>query len=121
MERYEEEEDKELEEEEEDKLERREEEEDKEVWFEVVKIRLQALEEEEQPWERAEKHERLYPECTSLDLRDSGEEKSFDLPESPRPLSQETRNLTASELLLNKSVILIILIIILPIIMLIIW
>ncbi|CAL8261289.1 unnamed protein product [Gadus morhua 'NCC'] len=89
-------------EEEEDKLERREEEEDKEVWFEVVKIRLQALEDEEQTGERPEYHERLYPECTSLDLRDSVEEKSCDVPESPRPLSQETRNLTASELLLNN-------------------
>ncbi|XP_034027616.1 piezo-type mechanosensitive ion channel component 2 [Thalassophryne amazonica] len=45
-----------------------------------------------------------YPECTSLGFRagDSDEEKSLDLPESPRPLSQETRNLTASELLLNN-------------------
>lgn len=40
----------------------------------------------------------------SLGFRDSDGEKSLDLPESPRPLSQETRNLTASELLLNKSV-----------------
>lgn len=31
-------------------------------------------------------------------------EKSPDLPDSPRPLSQDARNLTASELLLNKSV-----------------
>lgn len=45
-----------------------------------------------------------YPECTSLDLRESDDEKSHDLPPSPRPLSQETRSLTASELLLNKSV-----------------
>uniref|UniRef100_A0A672GNJ7 Uncharacterized protein n=1 Tax=Salarias fasciatus TaxID=181472 RepID=A0A672GNJ7_SALFA len=35
---------------------------------------------------------------------ESDGEKSLDLPESPRPLSQETRNLTASELLLNKLV-----------------
>ncbi len=44
------------------------------------------------------------PECTSLKVRESDEEKSLDIPDSPRPLSQETRNLTASELLLNKSV-----------------
>ncbi|CAL8369473.1 unnamed protein product [Lota lota] len=88
--------------EEEDKSEQREEEEDKEALCEVVAQRDQALEEEEQTWERAEDHERLYPECTSLNLRDSVERKSFDIPESPRPLSQETRNLTASELLLNN-------------------
>lgn len=45
-----------------------------------------------------------YPECTSFEFRDSDDEKSLDLAESPRPLSQETRNLTASELLLNKLV-----------------
>lgn len=45
-----------------------------------------------------------YTECTSLGFRESDGEKSLNLPESPRPLSQETRNLTASELLLNKSV-----------------
>ncbi|KAI3357269.1 hypothetical protein L3Q82_015721 [Scortum barcoo] len=44
-----------------------------------------------------------YPECTSLDFRESDGEKSINLTQSPRPLSQETRNLTASELLLNKS------------------
>lgn len=44
------------------------------------------------------------PECTSLGFRESDGEKSLNLTESPRPLSQETRNLTASELLLNKSV-----------------
>ncbi|XP_031142000.1 piezo-type mechanosensitive ion channel component 2 [Sander lucioperca] len=43
-----------------------------------------------------------YPECTSLGFRESDGEKSLDLTESPRPLSQETRNLTASELLLNN-------------------
>ncbi|XP_041801905.1 piezo-type mechanosensitive ion channel component 2 [Chelmon rostratus] len=42
------------------------------------------------------------PECTSLGFRESDGEKSLDLTESPRPLSQETRNLTASELLLNN-------------------
>ncbi|XP_028266562.1 piezo-type mechanosensitive ion channel component 2 [Parambassis ranga] len=41
-----------------------------------------------------------YPECTSLDLRETDDENSP--PESPRPLSEETRNLTASELLLNN-------------------
>lgn len=45
-----------------------------------------------------------YPHCLSLDLRASDDEKSHDLTPSPRPLSQESRNLTASELLLNKSV-----------------
>ncbi|KAK1898996.1 Piezo-type mechanosensitive ion channel component 2, partial [Dissostichus eleginoides] len=44
---------------------------------------------------------RDYPECTSLSLRESDGEKSIDLLGSPRPLS-ETRNLTASELLLNN-------------------
>ncbi|KAM7412257.1 hypothetical protein PAMA_021957 [Pampus argenteus] len=42
------------------------------------------------------------PECTSLGFREGDGEKSLDLTESPRPLSQETRNLTASELLLNN-------------------
>lgn len=45
-----------------------------------------------------------HPECASLGFRESDGEKSLDLPDSPRPLSQETRNLTASELLLNKLV-----------------
>lgn len=45
-----------------------------------------------------------YPQCLSLDLRVSDDEKSHDLTPSPKPLSQESRNLTASELLLNKSV-----------------
>lgn len=44
------------------------------------------------------------PDQASLGFLESDEEKSFDLPDSPRPLSQEARNLTASELLLNKSV-----------------
>ncbi|KAI4823385.1 hypothetical protein KUCAC02_011971, partial [Chaenocephalus aceratus] len=39
--------------------------------------------------------------CTSLSLRESDGEKSINLLGSPRPLS-ETRNLTASELLLNN-------------------
>lgn len=45
-----------------------------------------------------------YPHCISLDLRASDDEKSHDPTPSPRPLSQESRKLTASELLLNKSV-----------------
>ncbi|XP_077433447.1 piezo-type mechanosensitive ion channel component 2 isoform X2 [Vanacampus margaritifer] len=43
-----------------------------------------------------------YPECTSLGFREEIIEISMDGSESPRPLSQERRNLTASELLLNK-------------------
>ncbi|XP_053280799.1 piezo-type mechanosensitive ion channel component 2 [Pleuronectes platessa] len=43
-----------------------------------------------------------YPECNLVGFRESDGEKSLDLTESPRPLSQETRNLTASELLLNN-------------------
>ncbi|KAK0137757.1 Piezo-type mechanosensitive ion channel component 2 [Merluccius polli] len=82
--------------------ERHKEEEDKEEWCEVVEPHDEALDEKDRMWERAEEHECLYPECISLDLRDSVEVKSFDIPEFPRPLSQETRNLTASELLLNN-------------------
>ncbi|XP_075993194.1 piezo-type mechanosensitive ion channel component 2 [Genypterus blacodes] len=53
--------------------------------------------------ERREEDECLdYPESTSLGLREGDDEISLDLLESPRPLSQETRNLTASELLLNN-------------------
>ncbi|KAE8293253.1 Piezo-type mechanosensitive ion channel component 2 Protein FAM38B [Larimichthys crocea] len=43
-----------------------------------------------------------YSESISLGFRESDGEKSLDLAETPRPLSQETRNLTASELLLNN-------------------
>ncbi|KAK5599952.1 hypothetical protein CRENBAI_012981 [Crenichthys baileyi] len=43
-----------------------------------------------------------YIECTSLDKQESDEEKSVNLTQSSRPLTQETRNLTASELLLNS-------------------
>ncbi|KAF6735527.1 Piezo-type mechanosensitive ion channel component 2 [Oryzias melastigma] len=43
-----------------------------------------------------------YADCGSLDHRESDGERSIDLTESQRPLSQETRNLTASELLLNN-------------------
>ncbi|XP_060912625.1 piezo-type mechanosensitive ion channel component 2 [Labrus mixtus] len=41
-------------------------------------------------------------ECMSLGFRESDGEKSLDLTEPLKPLSQETRNLTASELLLNN-------------------
>uniref|UniRef100_UPI0037E7B47C piezo-type mechanosensitive ion channel component 2 n=1 Tax=Semicossyphus pulcher TaxID=241346 RepID=UPI0037E7B47C len=43
-----------------------------------------------------------YQVCMSLGFRDSDDEKSLDLTEPLKPLSQETRNLTASELLLNN-------------------
>lgn len=42
------------------------------------------------------------PECVSLGFRDGDGEMSLELSEPLKPLSQETRNLTASELLLNK-------------------
>lgn len=45
-----------------------------------------------------------YSECSLLDIGESDGGKSLELIESLKPLSQETRNLTASELLLNKSV-----------------
>lgn len=45
-----------------------------------------------------------YPDEALVGSMESDGEKSLDIPDSPRPLSQETRNLTASELLLNKSV-----------------
>ncbi|XP_070695122.1 piezo-type mechanosensitive ion channel component 2 [Pempheris klunzingeri] len=73
-------------------------------------------EEEEEQEHREEDHEEMneetqrrdedecgdYPECTSLSFRESDGEKSLDCAGSPRPLSEETRNLTASELLLNN-------------------
>ncbi|CAG6021218.1 unnamed protein product [Menidia menidia] len=43
-----------------------------------------------------------HAECMSQDMGESYGDRSLDLPDSPRPLSQETRNLTASELLLNN-------------------
>nr|XP_057939289.1 piezo-type mechanosensitive ion channel component 2 [Doryrhamphus excisus] len=43
-----------------------------------------------------------HPQCTSLGFREDITEISMDDTGFPRPLSQETRNLTASELLLNK-------------------
>lgn len=60
--------------------------------------------EEDREVEREEDECADYPECTLLGFRENDGETSLDLKESPRPLSQETRNLTASELLLNKSV-----------------
>lgn len=62
------------------------------------------VEREEEPQYQDEEEDEEYPECPSLEIREIDEEKSVDLTESFRPLSQETRNLTASELLLNKSV-----------------
>lgn len=65
-------------------------------------------EEEEQlskkSWHGEEDEGAEDPDQTSLGFLESDGEKSLDLPDSPRPLSQEARNLTASELLLNKSV-----------------
>ncbi|KAM6924897.1 piezo-type mechanosensitive ion channel component 2 [Xenentodon cancila] len=63
---------------------------------------LQRDELDEEIWERDEDECFRSPECISLGFRESDEEKSLDLTGSPRPLSQETRNLTASELLLNN-------------------
>ncbi|XP_030590436.1 piezo-type mechanosensitive ion channel component 2 [Archocentrus centrarchus] len=57
---------------------------------------------DEETLQREADEDAKYPECTSFELRDSDGERSLDLTESPRPLSQETRNLTASELLLNN-------------------
>ncbi|XP_008287485.1 piezo-type mechanosensitive ion channel component 2 [Stegastes partitus] len=74
-----------------------EEEEDQQEHSEVERDELDEQSQHSEEDERAK-----YPECTSLELIESGDEKSLDLPESPRPLSQETRNLTASELLLNN-------------------
>ncbi|XP_038577867.1 piezo-type mechanosensitive ion channel component 2 [Micropterus salmoides] len=58
--------------------------------------------EEDREVEREEDECADYPECTLLGFRENDGETSLDLKESPRPLSQETRNLTASELLLNN-------------------
>lgn len=86
---------KEQEETEEEKEEVEQREEDREVEGEELNEETQQREEEECA---------DYPECVSLGFREGDGEKSLDLAESPRPLSEETRNLTASELLLNKSV-----------------
>uniref|UniRef100_A0AAV2LVJ0 Uncharacterized protein n=1 Tax=Knipowitschia caucasica TaxID=637954 RepID=A0AAV2LVJ0_KNICA len=58
-------------------------------------------EEEERRWREEEEERRWREEEEGRRWRE--EEKSLDFPESPRPLSQETRNLTASELLLNNA------------------
>ncbi|XP_054465286.1 piezo-type mechanosensitive ion channel component 2 [Anoplopoma fimbria] len=67
---------------------------------EECEVEREDLNDEAQQGEEGECAE--YPECTLLGFRDSDGEESLDLIESPRPLSQETRNLTASELLLNN-------------------
>ncbi|XP_026188600.1 piezo-type mechanosensitive ion channel component 2 [Mastacembelus armatus] len=58
--------------------------------------------EDEEQQQKEEDESAEYPGCSSLGFRESDGEKSLDLSESPRPLSHETRNLTASELLLNN-------------------
>ncbi|XP_044066352.1 piezo-type mechanosensitive ion channel component 2 [Siniperca chuatsi] len=77
-----------------------EEEEEQEQQEEDHEVEREELNEETQQREEDECAD--YPECTLLGFRESDEEKSLDLTESPRPLSQEMRNLTASELLLNN-------------------
>uniref|UniRef100_A0A087XPM9 Uncharacterized protein n=1 Tax=Poecilia formosa TaxID=48698 RepID=A0A087XPM9_POEFO len=57
---------------------------------------------DEKPQQREEGEYPGYVECASMTDQQSEEEKSLDLLESPAPLTQETRNLTASELLLNN-------------------
>ncbi|KAM4609898.1 piezo-type mechanosensitive ion channel component 2 [Polymixia lowei] len=58
--------------------------------------------EEEECLRREEDEQPDYPECTSPGLMEYEGEKSFDDPGSSRPLSQDSRKLTASELLLNN-------------------
>ncbi|XP_071331067.1 piezo-type mechanosensitive ion channel component 2 [Trachinotus anak] len=79
---------------------RKEEEEQEEQQEEEHEVEREELDEERQQTEEDECSE--FPDCTSLGFRESDGEKSLDLTQSPRPLSQETRNLTASELLLNN-------------------
>ncbi|KAI9531017.1 hypothetical protein NQZ68_000509 [Dissostichus eleginoides] len=81
---------------EQEEMEEEEEEGPREVDHEVEGEELNEKTSLREVYERAD-----YPECTSLSLRESDGEKSIDLLGSPRPLS-ETRNLTASELLLNN-------------------
>uniref|UniRef100_A0A667XD70 Uncharacterized protein n=1 Tax=Myripristis murdjan TaxID=586833 RepID=A0A667XD70_9TELE len=83
-----------------EQVEKEEEEEQQEEHHETE---LQKQEKGSQEIEEDEEHPD-HPESLSLGFREGEGDKSLDLPESPRPLSQETRNLTASELLLNKSV-----------------
>lgn len=94
-----EEEDTEGEKREQEQVETEEEEEQREEDHEVEREELNEITQQREEDECADD-----PESTSLGFRESDGEKSLDLTESPRPLSQETRNLTASELLLNKSV-----------------
>ncbi|KAF7209479.1 piezo-type mechanosensitive ion channel component 2-like [Nothobranchius furzeri] len=63
---------------------------------------LKSDEPEEEIEQMEEDDQNKYAECSSMEIQQSDEEKSLDLPETPRPLSEETRNLTASELLLNN-------------------
>ncbi|XP_023283479.1 piezo-type mechanosensitive ion channel component 2-like [Seriola lalandi dorsalis] len=83
-----------------EETEEEEEEEQEERQEEDNEVEREELDEDQQQKEDDECAE--YPECTSLGFRESDEEKSLDLTQSPRPLSQESRNLTASELLLNN-------------------
>lgn len=76
--------------------------EEKEKEEEYCEVETEELNSE--TWQREEHGGADYSEQTSLSFGDSYGEKSLNLPESPRPLSRETRNLTASELLINKSV-----------------
>ncbi|XP_040009105.1 piezo-type mechanosensitive ion channel component 2 [Xiphias gladius] len=77
-----------------------EEEEKEEQQEEDHEVEREELDEEHQQKEGDQCTE--YPEYISLGFRESDGERSLDLIGSPRPLSQETRNLTASELLLNN-------------------
>ncbi|XP_061592541.1 piezo-type mechanosensitive ion channel component 2 [Cololabis saira] len=61
---------------------------------------LERDEPDKEIWEREE--DGCFKRATSLRFMESDEEKSLDLTGSPRSLSEETRNLTASELLLNN-------------------
>ncbi|XP_029912219.1 piezo-type mechanosensitive ion channel component 2 [Myripristis murdjan] len=94
----EEEEEEEGQEERDEQVEKEEEEEQQEEHHETE---LQKQEKGSQEIEEDEEHPD-HPESLSLGFREGEGDKSLDLPESPRPLSQETRNLTASELLLNN-------------------
>ncbi|CAJ1085575.1 piezo-type mechanosensitive ion channel component 2 [Xyrichtys novacula] len=76
------------------------EQEHKETEEKEVDYEEEGLKEETQQTENEECSN--YPGCMSLGFRESDGEKSLDLTEPLKPLSQETRNLTASELLLNN-------------------
>nr|XP_061802951.1 piezo-type mechanosensitive ion channel component 2-like [Nerophis lumbriciformis] len=64
--------------------------------------RVEVEEQEGEPRQIEEEDYQENPECTSLGFKEDILETSMDASDAPRPLSQETRNLTASELLLNK-------------------